>query len=76
MTGIAISSSPNFPYHEIITGDFCYIRMHGSKQLYSSSYSDKELKKLSALIRKNLKKNINTYVYLNNDASGYAIKML
>lgn len=72
--GIAISSSPSFPYHEIITGNLCYIRMHGSEQLYSSSYSEKELQKLSALIGKNLKKNINTYVYFNNDAFGYAIE--
>lgn len=72
--GIVISSSPSFPYHEIITGNLCYIRMHGSEQLYSSSYSEKELQKLSALIRKNLKKNINTYVYFNNDAFGYAIE--
>lgn len=72
--GITISSSPNFPYHEIITGNFCYIRMHGSKQLYSSSYSSKELKKLSVLVRENLKKDITTYVYFNNDTSGYAVK--
>ena len=72
--GIAISSSPSFPYHEIITGNLYYIRMHGSEQLYSSGYSEKELQKLSTFIRKNLKKNINTYVYFNNDASGYAIE--
>jgi len=71
--GITISSSPGFPYHEIITGNFCYIRMHGSEQLYSSSYSSKELQKLAAIIRQNLKKNINTYVYFNNDMFGYAI---
>jgi uncharacterized protein YecE (DUF72 family) len=72
--GITISSSPGFPYHEIITGNFCYIRMHGSAQLYSSSYSEKELQKFSAIIRQNLRKNINTYVYFNNDAFGYAIE--
>jgi uncharacterized protein YecE (DUF72 family) len=72
--GITISSSPSFPYHEIITGNFCYIRMHGSTQLYSSSYSKEELQKFIVIIRQNLKKNINTYVYFNNDAFGYAIE--
>jgi uncharacterized protein YecE (DUF72 family) len=72
--GITISSSPDFPYHEIITGNFCYIRMHGSAQLYSSSYSRKELKMFSTIIKQNLKKNINTYVYFNNDVFGYAVE--
>jgi uncharacterized protein YecE (DUF72 family) len=72
--GITISSSPSFPYHEIITGNICYIRMHGSAQLYSSSYSKNELQKFSVIIRQNLKKNIDTYVYFNNDAFGYAIE--
>ncbi|MCL5071545.1 MAG: DUF72 domain-containing protein [Actinobacteria bacterium] len=70
---IAISSSPCFPYHEIIIGDLCYIRMHGSKQLYLSSYSEKELKIFSNLIKKNLN-NIITHIYFNNDVSGYAVE--
>ena len=48
--------------------------MHGSEQLYSSSYSSKELQKFAAIIKQNLKRNINTYVYFNNDSFGYAIK--
>jgi uncharacterized protein YecE (DUF72 family) len=69
-----ISSSPGFPHKEEITADFCYIRMHGPSNLYSSSYSNDELKKCASLIKKNLKKNIENYVYFNNDARGYAVE--
>ena len=71
---IVISSSPRFPYVEEITTDFCYIRMHGPGDLYSSCYSEDELGKIALLIKKNLKKNIENYVYFNNDAEGYAIE--
>lgn len=59
---------------ENTSGDFCYIRMHGPKGLYCSSYSENELKKIAVLIKKNLKINIENYVYFNNDAEGYAVE--
>ena len=71
---IVISSSPGFPYREKITANFCYMRMHGSGELYRSSYSKEELKKISVLIKKNLNKNIESYVYFNNDEEAYAIE--
>lgn len=35
--------APEWPYAEDVTSDFIYIRLHGSEQLYASSYSDAEL---------------------------------
>lgn len=70
---IVISSSPRFPYHEKITGGFCYIRMHGGKELYSSNYSEGELKKIARMIKQNRSKDIDSYVYFNNDIHGYAV---
>ena len=32
-----------FPYAEDLTADFVYIRLHGSEELYVSSYNDKAL---------------------------------
>jgi uncharacterized protein YecE (DUF72 family) len=72
-SGIVISSSPFFPYHELITGNFCYLRMHGSNDLYSSSYSNKELKKFADIINKNKINNIDSFVYFNNDVNCYAV---
>lgn len=71
---VVISSSPRFPYMEKITADFCYIRMHGPGDLYSSCYLRDELEKIAVLIKKNLKKNIENYVYFNNDAQAYAVE--
>ena len=71
--GIVISSSPSYPYHEVVTGNICYIRMHGSNQLYSSKYSVEELKKISILIKNNVQNGIDAYVYFNNDINAYAV---
>jgi uncharacterized protein YecE (DUF72 family) len=71
---IVISSSHRFPYREEVTADFCYVRMHGPANLYCSCYSKDELKKIAVLIKKNLEKNIENYVYFNNDAQGYAVE--
>jgi uncharacterized protein YecE (DUF72 family) len=43
----APSSSPtrraSFPYAEEVTADFVYVRLHGSRELYASGYTDAEL---------------------------------
>lgn len=68
-----ISDSSIFPKAEVITADFIYLRMHGPKNLFSSCYSQKELKKLAEKIKR-WKKEREVYIYFNNDAFGYAIK--
>jgi uncharacterized protein YecE (DUF72 family) len=69
-----IADSPSYPKAEEVTADFVYIRMHGSKVLFSSNYTKKELSSLSQKIKKWLKQNLDVYVYFNNDAMGYAIE--
>jgi len=69
-----IADSPCYPKAEKITADFVYIRMHGSKVLFSSKYTKKELQDLAQKIKKWLKQNLDVYVYFNNDAYGYAIE--
>jgi len=71
--GIAMNDSSVFPKMEKITGDFCYIRFHGPSNLYSSSYSDEELKIWAEKIKKYSKK-YDIYCYFNNDVNGYAIE--
>jgi uncharacterized protein YecE (DUF72 family) len=58
-----------FPYHEEITTDFIYIRLHGSKSLYTSNYHEEELKSWSQKIRK---WGLKTFLYFDNDYGGYA----
>jgi uncharacterized protein YecE (DUF72 family) len=68
-----IADSPRYPKAEVITADFAYIRMHGSKVLFASKYTFEELKDLAEKIKKWLKK-ADVYCYFNNDFHGYAIE--
>ena len=69
-----IADSPSYPKVEVITADFVYIRMHGSKTLFSSKYTKKELQDLSQKIRKWQRQGGDVYCYFNNDAYGFAVK--
>jgi uncharacterized protein YecE (DUF72 family) len=64
-------TADRFPYQEAVTTDFVYIRLHGSQKLYASEYSEEELKNWAKKIKKWGKE---TYVYFDNDFSGYAVK--
>jgi uncharacterized protein YecE (DUF72 family) len=70
---LVFADTPRFPYHEIITTNFVYFRLHGSKKLYGSDYSEKELSKWSERIKK-YSTNKDVYVYFDNDNHGYAVK--
>ena len=41
-----------WPYAEDLTADLIYCRLHGSKELYASGYTDKELERWTARIKK------------------------
>lgn len=69
-----IADSPTFPRTEEITADFTYLRMHGSKKLFSSNYTKEELKNLAQKIKNWQKRDLDVYVYFNNDAQGFAIQ--
>jgi uncharacterized protein YecE (DUF72 family) len=64
-------SAGRYPYHEAITAPFVYLRLHGRTALYASNYTDEELHELAAKIRGWARE---TYVYFDNDFSGYAVK--
>jgi len=69
-----VVDSPNWPKRYEVTADFAYVRMHGSKVLFSSDYTKEELKELANYIKKWRKQNLDVFVYFNNDAYGYAVK--
>jgi uncharacterized protein YecE (DUF72 family) len=64
-------SAGKFPYLEMCTSDFAYLRLHGSKALYASEYSENELKQWAAKIKSWGK---DTYIYFDNDHRAYAPK--
>lgn len=69
-----IADSPKYPRADVVTCHFVYIRMHGSKVLFSSKYSKKELQGLAEKIKKWQRKGKDIYCYFNNDVSGFAPK--
>jgi uncharacterized protein YecE (DUF72 family) len=48
---LVFADSVEWPYAEDITADFVYLRLHGSKELYASGYSDEALDHWAARIR-------------------------
>jgi len=59
-----------FPYSETVTADFVYIRLHGSKILYRSLYTEEELAIWAEKIKGWKRK---TFVYFDNDFECYAV---
>ncbi|MBW2064367.1 MAG: DUF72 domain-containing protein [Deltaproteobacteria bacterium] len=60
-----------YPYIEVVTADFVYIRLHGSKKLYASCYSEEELKEWADKIRRWDRR---LFIYFDNDYEGFAVK--
>ena len=58
-----------YPFRVALTAPFSYIRLHGSIRLYASSYGREELEQWAERIRALA---VDTYVYFDNDAMGYA----
>ena len=77
--GVALviaDTAGKFPYAEVLTADFVYVRLHGSEALYASRYSDVELDhwadRLAAWSAAKNGRSRDLYVYFDNDARGHA----
>lgn len=72
--GLVISQSGDaFPYNEMVTAKDIYVRFHGPKELYASSYSDEMLRSFAKKFRKWVKEGHEVWAFFNNDIHGYAI---
>jgi len=60
-----------YPLIEQLTASFIYIRLHGSRSLYASEYTEEELQAYAEKIKGWSK---DTYLYFDNDYKGYAVK--
>ncbi len=69
--GVGRSPSVVVAYLEAVTSNFIYIRLHGSRKLYVSEYSENEINNWAEKIKK---WDVDTYVYFDNDAMGHAPK--
>jgi uncharacterized protein YecE (DUF72 family) len=71
--GFVISQSGDeFPYSETVTAKNIYVRFHGPKELYASSYSDTMLKAFAKKFRKWTAEGHVVWAFFNNDIHGYA----
>jgi uncharacterized protein YecE (DUF72 family) len=68
---VLADTAGTFPYDEVLTTDFVYIRLHGSTQLYVSGYTDAELDMWAARIRRWRRRGA-VYAYFDNDAKVHA----
>lgn len=70
-----VNSSPGrWPASKEITADFAYLRFHGSKRLYRSSYSSKELENWAGFIKKEAIGCKRVFCFFNNDYNAVAIR--
>lgn len=69
---LCIAHSDRWPCVKEITSDFLYLRFHGGESLYSSNYSEEELKEWAEFALSTKIKEI--FAFFNNDAYGYAVK--
>lgn len=56
-----------WPFLEDVTADFVYVRLHGSKKLYASGYTNAELDGWAKKIEAWKKRGRDVYVYFDND---------
>jgi uncharacterized protein YecE (DUF72 family) len=69
---VVADTAGRYPYAEEVTADFVYVRLHGSQELYVSSYSDAELDAWASRIQRWRRGGRDVYVYFANDAKVHA----
>ena len=71
---VLADTAGKFPYAEVLTADFVYVRLHGSRELYASGYDDDELDEWATRLRRWTKgpPKRDAYVYFDNDAKKFA----
>jgi uncharacterized protein YecE (DUF72 family) len=71
--GLVIAQSGvHFPYSEAVTAKNIYVRFHGPRELYASSYSDEQLQEFADKFKAWAANGHNIWAYFNNDIHGYA----
>lgn len=71
---VIADSGDRYPYSDVVTSDFVYIRFHGREKLYASDYDKNMLKPYARSIEHWLKEDLDVWVFFNNDYEGHAVK--
>jgi uncharacterized protein YecE (DUF72 family) len=73
MAFVISQSGDRFPYAETITAKNIYVRFHGPKELYASSYSDKMLKGFADKFKHWVSEGHYIWAFFNNDVHMHAL---
>jgi uncharacterized protein YecE (DUF72 family) len=65
---VVADTAGKFPYDDVVTANFVYVRLHGSTELYASGYTDAELDEWARKLASWHALGLDTYVYFDNDA--------
>jgi uncharacterized protein YecE (DUF72 family) len=72
-TGYVIADTAGkWTLREEVTASFVYVRLHGSRVLYGSQYTEEELRAWTERIRRWTGEGRDVYVYFDNDRHAYA----
>ena len=71
---LAIAESEAFPYHEEVTAKDIFVRFHGPKELYSSSYSEAAIQGYAEKFVHWRSQGHNIWAFYNNDVNGHAFR--
>jgi uncharacterized protein YecE (DUF72 family) len=69
---VVADTAGKFPYAEEVTSEFVYVRLHGSRELYASGYTDAELDAWARKVDRWRRAGRDVYVYFDNDAKVHA----
>lgn len=69
---VVADTAGKFPYSEEVTADFVYVRLHGSRVLYSSGYTDEELDEWARKVARWRATVGDVHVYFDNDMKTHA----
>jgi uncharacterized protein YecE (DUF72 family) len=69
---VSADTAGRWPLSEVPTASFVYIRLHGSRELYASGYTDDELGEWAERVERACWSVGDAYVYFDNDAKAHA----
>lgn len=69
---LTIADTPRYPLVFEVTAGFVYCRLHGSRALYRSCYTEEELQSWAGRIREWSAEGRDVYVYFDNDFHAHA----
>lgn len=69
---VVADSAGTWPRFDELTAGFCYVRLHGDAELYTSGYSPEALDAWAAKVGAWRDQGLDVYVYFDNDAKVHA----